>query len=412
LRLSPWILSPFAFALTLALAASPARAEDHPQLAWDTTVRCLQKPNGEQVRVQCSVVNGEQRCLVAPNQMPFGGEQNRVQDCGPAEETGAYAKLVAGGAHMIPALAEAPPGYARSETGRAYQVKFDLLNRVFVGVDWIPTFGRLDLLAPSSLSYLVGRAQASMGLSVSVLSPRHRARHDLRILEGSVTFSDLELKGLLFAYDYQHEHRRPTSWISTFVGEPRVYDVTPALGWGFRLLNVNDRPPAFRNTFDLEVAEGHLAWSPWQSNDMYSHIRLEAGGDFGKYWPDRGEVFRTQGSGRWYGGLTAALRSRFSIGEGGLHYLFVDVNYFRPTLFDGAPVTVTSNRVDATLAYEGVFVAINDQPLSLRLAATGGSRDDPDTGARSVELRFSAGLRFSLWAPPRVFEPMPAIEDP
>jgi len=30
----------------------------------------------------------------------------------------------------------------------------------------------------------------------------------------------------------------------------------------------------------------------------------------------------------------------------------------------------------------------------------------------SVELRFMAGLRISFWAPPRVFEPLPEIEDP
>jgi hypothetical protein len=59
-----------------------------------------------------------------------------------------------------------------------------------------------------------------------------------------------------------------------------------------------------------------------------------------------------------------------------------------------------------------VLIAVNDQPLSVRLAATGGSRDDPATGARSFELGFSAGLRFSFWAPPRVFQPMQELEDP
>jgi hypothetical protein len=255
--------------------------------------------------------------------------------------------------------------------GRAFQVKFDLLNRVFIGVDWIPTFGRLDPLAPGVLSAMVGRAQASTGLDISVLSPRHLARHDMHILKGSVTFSDLELEGLLFSYDYQHEHRRPTAWISTFFGAPRVHDVTPAMGWGFRLLNVNDRPPDFRNTFDLEVAEGHLAWNPWQSSDMYSHIRIEAGGDFGKYWPDRGDVLRTEGSGRWYGGLTAAVRARVSLGEGGLHNLFADVNYFRPTLWRGPP-----RRGRPALDERG--------PLARRRLLVGALRADAPRGERSA----------------------------
>ena len=59
-----------------------------------------------------------------------------------------------------------------------------------------------------------------------------------------MAFGDLELRGLLFSYDYQHVHKRPAFWLTTFIGPPQVYAITPGMGWGFRLLNVNDRPPA------------------------------------------------------------------------------------------------------------------------------------------------------------------------
>jgi len=313
---------------------------------------------------------------------------------------------------MLPAIAESPPGYARGESGRAYQVKFDLLRRVYIGLGWVPTFQRQSLAPSLPANFPFGRAQAETGIVISVLSPKGRSRHDIHLLEGSATFSDLELRGLLFSYDYQHLHRRPAFWLSTFIGPPRVYAVRPGLGWGMRLVNINDRPPAYRDAFDIEFGELHLSYNPWQSNDMYSHIRIEAGGDLGKYWQDRGELQKGLGTGAFYAGFTSALKSRLALGEGGLHYLFMDVVYHRPILLEGANFGDALQRISATFAYEGIFLAINDQPLSFRIAAQGTARDDPFTDTRSVEMRISAGLRFSFWAPPRVFEPLPPLEDP
>lgn len=411
---SPWLLSPIFSVLFGVAWLSPAQAEDLPRLRWGEPVRCLRKTKGQEevVRVQCQKQGGEERCLVAPNKMKYGGELQQVQECPTIEDPAAYAQLVASGAHVTEALAEAPPGYARSEAGRAFQVKFDMLNRIYLGVGWVPTFQGANAGAAPPASFPFGRAQAEGGFHISVLSPKGRSRHDIRILEGSATFSDLELKGLLFAYDYQHEHRRPAFWVSTFFGKPQVYDVTPALGWGMRLININDRPPAFRNTLDMEFAELHVSWNPWQSHDMYSHVRLEAGGDFGGYWPDRSQLSRGLGAGRLYVGFSGAVRSRFSLGEGGLHYIFADLSYLRPTVYGGKVSAQPINRLNASMSYEGIFVAINDQPLSFRVTAMGSANDDPSTLARNVELRLTAGLRFSFWAPPRVFEPLPDLEDP
>jgi len=30
----------------------------------------------------------------------------------------------------------------------------------------------------------------------------------------------------------------------------------------------------------MEFAEAHVAWNPWQSDNMYNHLRIEAGADF------------------------------------------------------------------------------------------------------------------------------------
>jgi hypothetical protein len=411
-RRLPTILSVLA-PLSAAIAWSPAaHAEELAQLEWGKPVRCIDKPGGGSVRVQCQQVAGGERCLVAPNQLAYdGGELDEVQPCSSNEPVEAYRDLLARNVRIVPALAEAPPGYARSEAGKAFQVKFDLLNRVYLGVGWVPTFQRKTPV-PTPSNFPFGRAQAEAGIHVSALIPSSRARHDMRILEGAATFDDLEVSGVLFSYDYQHQHRRPAFWLSTFIGPPRVHPVPPVFGWGFRVLSVHDRPPSLRDRFDLEVSELHVSWNPWQSNDLYSHVRIEVGGDVGEHWLDRGMLAQGLDTGVWYAGLTSAVKSRLSLGEGGLHYMFTEFAYRRPTLLEGELLGESVDRLDASVAYEGIFLAINDQPISLRLAAQGSTRDDFEIDEQSVELRFVAGLRISFWAPPRVFEPMPEFEDP
>ena len=55
----------------------------------------------------------------------------------------------------------------------------------------------------------------------------------------------------------------------------------------------------------------------------------------------------------------------------------------------------------ARMQYEMILIAINDQPLTAKVAVGGEKRDDifgvPDRWAFVADL----GLRFSLWAPPR-----------
>lgn len=396
----------------LALVSAEAAADPPARhIDWDRPVRCMTTEDNKSVRVQCETKGKEVVCLVAPNEGQHGGELNRTKECESFEAAEAYQALVKGGAKIVNAVAETPPGYERAASGRAYQVKFDLMRRVYLGASWVPTFQlNQDTLRSPIDSF--GRGQAEMGIQVSVLSHRGRSRHDIRILEGTATFADLELRGLLFAYDYQHLHRRPWFYLTSFFGKPRLYEVAPPLGWGFRVLRVNDRPPAFKNTLDMELAEAHIAWNPWQSDDMYNHIRIEAGADIGKFWEDRNDVTKGIGTGAWYAGFDATVKGRLALGDSGLHYTTMELEYSRPTYLDGPKQGESANNFSLKAAYEGVFVAINDQPLSFRVSAEGASREDPFTGKRNLEARAMLGLRFSFWAPPRVFEPLPEFEDP
>lgn len=408
--------SPVTFTLCLGIlvsAAPAARADEIPRLRWERPVRCMIGPDGKVVRVQCDNDQHPTECLVAPNISAEGVELRRVNECTVVVDPKGYEGLVHTGARLTTAVAEAPPGFSRSDRGRAYQTKFDLLDRVYVGLAYAPVYARGGAGSPVPSKLAVGLAQAEIGMDASVLSPHGRSRHDFQVLSGAASFADFHFTGLVFAYDYQQVHRRPAFWITTFFGTPKLYPAAIPLGWGLRLLNVEDRPPASPGSLDMEITEVHMSWNPWQSPDMYSRVRLEAGADVGKAWADRSQVATGLGTGRYYVGFTSALRTRVSLGEGGLHYLFADLTYLRPTvLADASNPARPINKVKAQLAYEGVFVAINDQPLSLRLAATGTARDDLAGGARNVEVGATAGLRFSFWAPPRIVEPMPELEDP
>jgi hypothetical protein len=404
--------SPATLAICLGIVcARTARADEAPRLRWDLLVRCMYTPGGEAVRVQCDDAHRE--CLVAPDKTAAGSGLTRVQECPSIAEAREYEELVRAGARMVPAVAEAPPGFERDRNGRAFQTKFDLLDRVYVGAAWAPSYERGSAVTPAPPGLPFGRGEAELGMDASVLSPQGRSRHDFQVLQGTVAFTDLQVSGLLFAYDYQQVHRRPAFWVTSFLGPPRVFPVSTPLGWGFRLLDVEDHPPAARSSLDMELAEVHLSWNPLQSDDMYRRLRFEAGADLGKSWADRATIAGGFDAGRWYVGFTSAVRSRVSLGEGGLHYLFADVTYVRPTLVvDGDLPQRAVNRLEAKLAYEGVLIALNDQPVSLRVAATGAARDDLAGGARNVEVGATAGLRFSFWAPPRALTPLPDLEDP
>ncbi|MFO0555192.1 MAG: hypothetical protein U0271_42835 [Polyangiaceae bacterium] len=384
-------------------------ADKAPALDYGAPVLCYTTPDKKRVRVQCSGEGRDRKCLVAPSDDAQGDPLNKTRTC-TFETPDSYVQYVAG-SEVVNAAPETPPGYARSSSGRAYQVQFDLANRVFLGASWVPTFqlGDLDITAPEDM---FGRGQAEFGIDISYLSVRNRSRHDIRIMDATATFPDLELRGLLFAYDYQQVHRRPAFYVTTFFGEPKLHEVAPPLGWGFRVLRVRDQPAALRSSLDMELAELHVSVSPWQSANMAQRFRLEAGIDTGKSWLNRTDLEKGLDTGDWYVGFDAAARLRLELGNSGLHYFNIDLDYRHPVYADGLLAGSASNDVSLKGVYEGIFVAINDQPLSFRVVAEGSSLEDPLSGIRHLEARTTLGMRVSFWAPPPVFDPLPALEDP
>jgi hypothetical protein len=65
----------------------------------------------------------------------------------------------------------------------------------------------------------------------------------------------------------------------------------------------------------------------------------------------------------------------------------------------GQPTFAT--RLRGEIAYEVIAMALNDQPISLRLATSAARRDDIPGFPTGWIYSATAGLRFSLWAPAR-----------
>jgi hypothetical protein len=94
-----------------------------------------------------------------------------------------------------------------------------------------------------------------------------------------------------------------------------------------------------------------------------------------------------------------ALESELTLDKRGFHHLGAEIEHERPRYIEGSEGT--AERTRARVHYEVIVIALNDQPLSLRLSAGAEKRDDIPGLADRWALTAQAGLRFSLWAPPR-----------
>lgn len=386
--------------LVLLFMASPATAEDKkelPRLNYKNPVICAEDDRGNWVRMQCDEnAPGGPKCLVAPNQREDGGELRRVKSCD-GRERYYYRRLKDQGVRMVPALAEAPVGWYRDEKGRVFQITFDLLKRFYLGVGWLPGF---DL---DESSAQVDRVRFDMGLVASWMSTEHRNRHTIRALEGFVVLEDLQASGVLFAYDLSHASTTPLMRITTFFGKPLRHDMFMDVGFGFTLGDLHVHPHRAQELIELEFTEMHVAWDIIQSADLYNHLRLVTGVGVGGLWDDQGDVASS-----YFLLPKMALETRFNLDWEGFHYLFGDIHAAMPVLLSGDEAGETRSRAGVSAAYEVIFLAVNDQPLTLRLEAGLDYRDDLPAGTSKWDATLMAGVRFSFWAPARIHEDLPA----
>lgn len=373
-------------------AEPTAPAASPEQLRWDQPIRCLRGPKGRQLFVQCDV--DRKRCLFHDGCIPGTSgarceRMERLAGCGAWQNDElTYQELRKRGMRFEAARAESPPGWTRDERGRVFQTEFDMNRRGWLGARYRPSYGPQD-------RYEVGRVGFETGLRAEWLSDDTRTRHRVHLLEGELTINPLGARALLLRYDTSRESGEPLLRITTF-WPPERHDLYMNLGWFAEAGGLEFRPRSSQDETLLRFVGAGLTWDLWHSLELDSYARLRVGAAFEDLYLDRDDLNHRLA-------LTplAWLESDVLFDPAGLHRLTVRSGIEPPLIWLDDEHALPSFRVRFLneAAYELVVVAINDQPLSLRIAASGGYRSDLDGEASGWELGGAAGLRVNFWAP-------------
>ncbi len=375
----------------IGISASAA-ADDMPVMSSDHPVLCVRDTTGAVWRIQCN--DATKTCMFAANdELDADGARvkplERARDCeldAPFDRP----KLEAAGYRFVPAKVDAPYGWMRDERGRVFQVSFDLKRRMYLGVAYTP----LKILENPLESK---RTSIDFGLFIYEHGSggKEPTRHRLRLFEGQVHLQPFSAEVVVAHYDISHRFLDPLLRITTFVGPPARHDLYLNLGLWTEAGGLELHKTDLGNAQLWRHATAQITLDLWQSPQLDSFVRLRTGLALeGQH--DDVNGYRSAITG------TSALDIDFVLDRDGVHNLRAEFDHEVPRYF--TPIGTASHwsqRMRARLQYEAIGIAINDQPLSLDLAAGGEKRDDipgtPDQWAFVID----AGLRFSLWAPPR-----------
>lgn len=379
-----------------APTASSAPREQIPepneaQLDWEQPIGCLPQPQGGVLYAQCDharkICLYHDGCLTGTSGPGCVGLERTKGCTAPPEPQVTQALLEARGYRFVRARAEAPNGWMRDERGRVFQVEFDMNRRIWLGARWLPGVGqggRQEL----------GRAGLELGLRAETLSDDTRLRHRFHVLNGELTLNPLAVDAMLLRYDASKESEHPLMRVTTF-WPPARHDLFMNIGPWVDLLGVELRPRGSEDETHLRFAGAGLVWDLWHAPELTSFARLRLGAAAEDLYVDRPEVGHRLA-------LTpvAHLETDVMLGRAGMHRVTVAAGYEPPLVWDkpGEAAPEARHRFRGEAAYELIVLAINDQPVTVRMAAEGGYRTDVEQGA-GWDLRGGLGLRFNLWAP-------------
>ncbi|CAM3605736.1 hypothetical protein [Corallococcus soli] len=362
---------------------------DSPRQPSDGLVLCLRLPPTPAVpsgewRASCDEAKKE--CLVSPTrELDSGGHEtgqrlSRVTGCHDVLST-----EVARGYRLVPAIAEAAPGWYRDERGRVLQYNFDLHRRIRVGGAW----------APRWLREAEGRDhRVRVDFGVDLEWPGEPGQlHRMTLLDTKLYLGDASsFDATLLRYDFRSEREEPLFRVTTFYGKPRRFDVFANLGFWMEMLHAEQvRREDVKADF-LALGSTYVTLDLWHSRDLVSYVRVRAGPALER---DRTNGFATLVPG-------AALEGDLTLDKNGFHHLRFGAEAQKILLaerVEGRPLRPERLRLRA--GYEVIALAINDQPVSLTLDGRGTWRDDLANAPAGWEWSAQAGLRFSLWAPAR-----------
>jgi hypothetical protein len=381
-------------AIAIAMFASTASVADPlaPMMDPDRPVKCARDTSGLVWRLQCD--DRTRVCLYAPNdELDLDGDRTkpleRARECEIGGEPFDRVKLEAAGYHMRPGRADAPWGWMRDERGRVFQVDFDLHRRMYFGLAYTPMKVVDNPLESTRTSFDFGL------LVLDVLQPGKSAtRHRFRFVQGQVHVQPFSAEVTVAHYDVSHRYVDPLLRITTFVGTPQRHDLHLDLGLWTEAGGLELRRTQLGDSQLWRHATAQITLDLWQSADLESFLRLRTGAGLEGQHDDingyRSAVTET-----------SALDLDCVLDGSGYHNLRLELAHEVPRYFTPYRTDTLVQRMRARVQYEAIVLAINDQPLTLALAAGGEKRNDvpglPDQWAFVID----AGLRFSLWAPPR-----------
>jgi hypothetical protein len=373
-----------------ALALSLCARADTPEMDYDKPVVCISQPDGKFIRLQCTEEPGSCRCLrsgsniIGADGKPTDKFMERTNSCSEYKDPAFLDTLAQAGCRVEDAIADAPPGYARDENGRLFQIAFDMGNRFYIGGRWNPVFDQDGKV--------LGRGGVDFGLRISDDELWDGKRHRHRVLEGQVSFAPVDFDILLWRYDLGARRDEPGVWVTTFIGGPRRFDFDLDVGWGMRMLRANYHPLRSENYTDLENLWIYPSVEVYHNKNLANYLRIAVG-------PACGELLSgdADDDARFSIYPQAAVDAEFGLDDAGLFGLGFSAAGSARAYVDDYD---TWYRVAEASAWtEWILLALNDQPIALFLQGTAGYREDIPDAPADLELRAMAGLRFSFWAP-------------
>jgi hypothetical protein len=375
-------------AVGIVLPAS-AFGDESPTMDPDKPVVCARDKADQVWRIQCDPAT--RVCLFVENaELDENGNPGkpleRANDC-PTDVPFDRAKLERDGFRFVRARADAPWGWYRDERNRVFQFNFDLRRRLYFGVAYSP---RSVLENPLEST----RTSIDFGLLVAEWRSTPTTRHRIRLFEGQVHMQPFSSEVVFAHYDFSHHFLDPLVRITTFVGTPARHDLHLDIGTWNEAGNLELHRTAQGNSQLWRHASSQLTLDLWQSPSLDSFVRLRTGlGLEGQF--DDVNHYRSAMT------ASSALDIDVVLDPEGHHNLKFEMVHEIPHYFTPYVPDMFVQRMHARLQYEAIVLAINDQPVTLKLAAGGEKRNDiPGIEDRWAFL-VDAGLRFSLWAPPR-----------
>ena len=299
----------------------------------------------------------------------------------------ASAQGASSSATQSPTTPAAPPGYTKDEEGRIFQTSFDLRRRYHLGVyDMLRIYEDQDFRWDRhSLLVQVGGTHETSSLDGA-------RRHRRRFLEGRLSLAPFEIDALLYGYDFGRSSDQAPLWLTTFIGQPRRFDIPIAIGAGYSMGRLHYRRSDVGDLMLLDMGEVHLNWEFFQGPGLENHLYFTTGIGFG--------LIHLEGTGRvdLYAAPEVGLRAAWTLTENGLTQLAMEGRMqWAWTMESSRHWQMGSLRASA----EWSPLAINDQPLTLFLAPELRYSQIPVAELEGLEVRGILGLRLNLFVPPR-----------